>query len=249
MTRIPKNEIRNRLLQCAAPDDFDLLQPFIARAPLGIGQSLAQAGSPVEWVFFPEGAIAAVLEPANGGHAEALGIVGCEGFVGWPAVLGLSQWPHDVVMRADSASGLMVDARRLEEACRHSVGLRSLLLRFVAVFMAQMSATLVSNATRTIEQRLARWILLYHDRLDSDEIALTHGEVAIMLGSRRASATNALHLLEGSHAIRNLRGRILIRERAELERVAGHAYGPAERQYRELIGPFGKCPAAAGPAP
>ncbi len=248
MSRIPLSDVGNHLLQHLGADDWALLQPFMARTPLAVGQSLAKAGASLESVFFPEGAIVAVLEPENGGSANALGIVGCEGFVGWPNLLGLQQWPHDVAVRAEGASALVVDAQRLEEACRQSTTLRALLLRFVAVFMGQMSATLVSNAVQSMEQRLARWILLYHDRLEGDEIWLTHEEVGIMLGSRRASATNALHLLEGSRAIRNLRGRILIRDRAELERIAGHAYGPAERQHRELIGPFGKCAAAAAAA-
>ena len=245
--RIQKAEVRNRLLQCLADDDFSLLQPFLARHAIASGQTIAEAGSPLRTISFPEGAIAAVLIP-NGGQPKALGIIGCEGFVGWPALLGVGEWPHEVVIRADTASAVAVEVDRLEDACRQSLRLRSLLLRFVGTFMTQMSGTLVANAAHSMEQRLARWILLYHDRLDGDEIILTHQEIGIMLGVRRASATNALHLLEGSRAIRSTRGRILIRDRAELERIAGDAYGAAERQYRQLIGPFGKsCPAGSPP--
>ena len=245
--RIQKIDVRNRLLQCMAEEDFALLQPYLARQQIACGQTLAIAGDPIRTICFPEGAIAAVLDP-NGGQPKALGIIGSEGFVGWPALLGVGEWPHMVVVRADSASALAIQQDRLEEACRQSQRLRSLLLRFVATFMTQMSGTLVANAVRCMEHRLARWILLYHDRLGNDEIAMTHEEIGIMLGVRRASATDALHLLEGSHAIRSTRGRVVIRDRAELERIAGDAYGPAERQYRQLIGPFGKSCTAALPA-
>lgn len=244
--RIQRADIRNRLLQRLGEDDFALLQPFLARQPIASGQTLAEAGSPIRTICFPEGAITAVLDP-NGGQPKALGIVGLEGFVGWPALLGAGEWPHQVVVRADNASALVVDSARLEDVFRQSQQLRSLLLRFVATFMTQMSGTLVANAVHSMEHRLARWILLYHDRLSGDEIVLTHQEIGIMLGVRRASATDALHLLEGSQAIRSSRGLVVIRDRAALERIAGDAYGPAERQYRQLIGPFGKSCASASP--
>ena len=245
--RIQKSEVRNRLLQCLGKDDFELLQPFLARKAISSGDTVGEAGSPITTICFPEGAITAILEPRRD-QPKALGIVGNEGFIGWPGLLGLRQWPHEAVVRGENASAIAIELSRIEDACRQSSTLQSLLLRFVATFMTQMSGTLVSNATQSMEHRLARWILLYHDRLEGDELALTHEEIGIMLGVRRASATDALHLLEGSRAIRSTRGRVAIRDRAALERIAGDAYGPAERQYRQLIAPFGKSDPAAAPS-
>jgi hypothetical protein len=91
---------------------------------------------------------------------------------------------------------------------------------------------------------MARWILLYHDRLEGDEFPMTHEEIGIMLGVRRASATDILHILEGERAIHNARGRLVIRDRARLEEIAGDTYGEVEATYRALIGRFGKGNAA-----
>lgn len=240
MHRIQKFDANNRLLNLLGDDDYALLQPFIARVPLTAGQIYAEAGAPIRVLCFPEGAVAAVLESVGSEWRRALGIVGLEGFIGWPALLGRAHWPHEVVIRGGSATALQIDLSRIEDACRQSAQLHALLLRFVGTFIAQMSATLVANAVEPLEQRLARWLLLCHDRLEGDEISLTHQEIAMMLGVRRASATDALHLLESARAIRNTRGRVAVRDRAELQRIAGESYGRAEREYRQLIGPFGK---------
>ena len=89
-----------------------------------------------------------------------------------------------------------------------------------------------------MEQRTARWLLMYHDRIDGDELAITHEELGVMLGVRRASITDALHHLEGSEGIRSLRGRLQIRDRVRLVALAGDTYGRAEAEYERLIRPL-----------
>ena len=101
--------------------------------------------------------------------------------------------------------------------------------------MAQMGRTIVSNLIHPVGRRTARWILLYHDRLDGDEIAITHEELGVMLGVRRSSVTDALHLLEGEGLIRSLRGRVVVRDRVLLEQWATDAYGYAEAEYQRLV--------------
>lgn len=121
-------------------------------------------------------------------------------------------------------------------------------LGFIETFMVQMGRTLASNLRDPIERRLSRWLLMCHDRLDGDEIHITHKYIGAMLGVRRASVTDSLHVLEGEGAIRSGRGCILVRDRPRLELLAGEAYGHAEAHYRDRIAPFGKS-GNGGPRP
>jgi hypothetical protein len=114
------------------------------------------------------------------------------------------------------------------------------MLRFAGYFTLQVSRAAVTNLIEPLERRMARWILLYHDRLEGDEISMTHEEIGIMLGVRRASATDVLTSLKGLRAIRSERGRLVVRDRYLLEQIAGETYGDAEADYRRMIGPFGK---------
>ena len=142
----------------------------------------------------------------------------------------------DLQLRGVRTSALRVDAGRVAELVASSPGARDLLLRFAGVFMAQMGRTIVSNLIHSVDRRAARWLLLYRDRLDSDDITLTHEELGAMLGVHRPRITDALHLLEGEGLIKGHRGRVVIRDRARLQQWASEAYGYAEAEYDRLIG-------------
>jgi CRP-like cAMP-binding protein len=227
--------VSNRLLRCMHPQDFARLQPHFTRVPIAVEASLASVGEPIDTICFPEGAVIGFLDVLEDGRRLAVGLVGLEGFVGWPVLMGSDRSPYDVVVRAENSTAVKIDARPLLDAVDASPRLRELMLRFASTFMVQMGRTIVSNLIHPIERRTARWLLLYHDRVQGDEITLTHEELSIMLGVRRASVTEALHHLEGAHAIRSLRGRVVVSNRAQLEEVAGESYGYAEAEYRRLI--------------
>jgi CRP-like cAMP-binding protein len=241
MSQIPQSGTRNLLLKTMAAAEFDLLGPYLKRVTHRSGDILAERGAPIERTRFPEGGVAAFLSLA-GGQRGAVGLVGCEGMIGVGALLGQRRWSHEVLLRGADSSFLVIDTDRLLDACRQCAALQALLLRFAGNLLLQIARTSMVNLTAPLERRLARWLLLYHDRLEGDEFPITHEEIAIMVGARRASATDILHILEGEQAIRSLRGRILIRDRARLEEIAGEGYGDAEADYREKIGPFGKGP-------
>lgn len=240
MTGLAQIHCGNLLLQALHPTDFDRLRPHLQRVAYRSGFEVASAGEPIEFVFFPEGAVTACLEVMQDGTRIAAAMIGCEGLVGHTAVLGSSRWAQDVVVRAGEATALKLDAACLEAAFRGSSTLADLLLRFGNTLMLQMGRTIVSNLLHPMERRLARWILLYHDRVQGNEITITHKEIGIMLGIRRASITEVLHVIEGVRAISNTRGMIVVRDRALLEAMAGETYGQPEAEYRRLIAPFGK---------
>jgi CRP-like cAMP-binding protein len=230
---------RNLLLSRLDPADFELLQSDLERIELTRGQDLVRAGVPIEFVHFPEGGIVSVVAE-TGESAIEVGLVGREGLVGAAVLLGADRCSDRSFVQIDMATALRIAPARLIEAIGSSERLRLVLLRFVQVLSVQAARTAVSNALNELPQRLARWLLMCHDRVDLDAMPLTHEFMAMMLGVRRSGVTVALHLLEGMDAIDSRRGAIGIRDRARLETIAGDAYGVPEVEYRRLLGPFGK---------
>jgi CRP-like cAMP-binding protein len=177
-----------------------------------------------------------VLDSLDDDRRYAVGLIGAEGFIGWPLLLGDDRSPYDVTMRAERGQALRISAAALILAVDASPTLRLALLRFVHVFTLQMGRTIVSSLAHPIERRMARWILLYHDRVQADEICMTHEEFRLMLGVRRSSVTDALHRLEEDQAIRSLRAKVVVQNRAKLMLLAGDTYGRPELEYSRLLG-------------
>lgn len=230
-----QTNIGNRLLQALSRADFALLAPHLERVPFAVGDEIAATGERIAWVHFPEAGIAGILDHTEGDRRLAIGLVGLEGMLGWPLVLGEERWPHDVAMRAEAGTAIRIAAPALAAALDGSATLRRTLLRFAQVFGVQVGQSVCSALIHPVDRRMARWILLYHDRVEGDEICLTHEEFRLMLGVRRSSVTDALHKLEAERAVRGLRGRVVVRDRARLLELAGGTYGAPEAAYRRLI--------------
>jgi CRP-like cAMP-binding protein len=128
-----------------------------------------------------------------------------------------------------------IGAGELQAAMDHSPTLRALLQLFVHTFSVQVSQTAYANAGYSTEERLARWLLMTHDRLEQDDMPITHEFMSIMLGTRRPGVTLAVQMLEGVGAIGATRGRIAVRDREKLERIAGQSYGFAEKEYSNVF--------------
>jgi len=233
---IQQGDTKNLLLRSLSTHDFALLAPHLTRVPFSIGDTLSHAGDVIDSLCFPEEGIAGVLDALEGEHRYAVGLIGAEGCIGWPLLLGTTRSPYDVVMRAERGEALRISAESFVTLAEQSTTLRLSLLRFVNVFMIQMGRTIVSSLAHSIERRMARWILLYHDRVRDDDICMTHEEFRLMLGVRRSSITDALHRLEEEQAIRAVRGRVIVRDRAKLMLLAADTYGHAEAEYRRLLG-------------
>lgn len=237
---------RNILIASLAHEDYAALEPHLDRVPLDEGEELGRFGEPIESICFPEAAVVSISHVYPGGETVETGVIGICGMVGWPALLGAKDFPHRAVVQVGGGSALRLDAPVFLEAAAARPGIASLGLRFALAFSIQFATAAASNLRDPTERRLARWLLMCHDRLEGDEIGLTHHFIGEMLGVRRASVTDALHILEGEGAIRGHRSLIIVRDRTRLEEMAGASYGFTEARYRELIGPFGKGPGLCG---
>ena len=228
---------RNRLLQALPPGELDRLLPRCERISVHKGEVLATVGQSLEFAYFPEGGLSSNLAVTGEGRRVEVGCFGFEGMVSTATVLGSDRSPHEIMVQAEGP-WLRIGAADLRRAIQSSPALHDLLLRYAHVLTMILSQTALSNAAFTIEERLARWILMAHDRLEGDELPLTHDFLALMLGTTRSSVTLAVQALEGYGAIRAKRMLITVRDRDILLDLAGSSYGPAEAEYERLIGPF-----------
>ncbi len=225
--------VRNRLLAALAPEDFAVLEPKLERVPLVLQSILIQAHQPISHVFFPEGGISSTVANTHEGSIE-IGMIGREGLVGFPIILGANQVPHTAMVQGEGEA-LRISTQDLRAAIYERPSIFRPLGLFTMSLIVQMGQTAYANATFNIEARLARWILMTQDRTESDELLLTHEFLATMLGVRRPGVTSATHVLEGTGSIRAKRGCIVVRDREKLLELAGDAYQVAENEYERLM--------------
>lgn len=190
-----------------------------------VRQSIEQPDADIASVFFPNDGIISVVAGVGRLRVE-VGIIGRDGMTGTAVVLGGTSSRHECFVQV-AGSALTISAEALRVALDERPTMLRRFLAYVQAFMAQTAETAVANGRMTIEQRLARWLLMTQDRLGRDEIPLTHEFLSVMVGTWRPRVTVALQQLEGDKAIRNSRGRILVVDRAKLQAAAGPLYrGP-----------------------
>lgn len=207
--------------------------------PLGLprGFALSTSGYQVKYCYFIEEGIASIIARSAAERSSDVGFVGREGIVPLTPILDSTHATFDIFVQLEGR-GSRIAVEPLQEALKAVPSLRRLLNHYVQTFIIQAAFTSLANANHSIESRLARWILMCHDRIDGDRIGLTHEFLALMLSVRRASITTALHDLEGRLLILSERSAVTVRDRAGLEEFAGDSYGRAEQEYRRLIGEF-----------
>jgi len=234
---LQQSTVSNRLLKKIAPSDFKALAPWLARVELGRDCILAEEYKPIEFVYFLESGVVSVVSKKGDGRSIEVGVYGREGMGPTSVLLGSNQTPHRHFMQIGGGGYRIPTSNflRVTDQCRP---VRELMLRFIHVFCMQAAQSALVNASSVIEERLARWVLMCHDRIDSDELPITHDFLSMMLGVRRSSVTDAIHSLEGDRLIKATRGNIRILDRAKLERAAGGSYGVPEREYVRLLGPM-----------
>lgn len=146
----------NRLLAMLGPQDRALLAPHLEPVTFAVGDFITRAGAPIEHLCFLEQGIAGVLDSLDDDRRYAVGLLGAEGFIGWPLLMGDDRSPYDVTMRAEAGYALRIPANALLAAVAQSATLRMTLLRFAYIFMLQMGRTIVSSLAHSIERRMAR---------------------------------------------------------------------------------------------
>lgn len=219
----------NKLLASLSKGDAEFLLPQLQPVEFKVRHVFFNANQPIKTVVFPEAGFASVVATSGSGHSLEVGIIGSEGVVGVPVILGEARSPHQSYAQV-AGYGHQIDAKKLWAAMRQSWPLADALLKFAYAFLIQVAHSALANGRFTIEQRLARWLLMAHDRVERDDVALTHEFLSMMLGVTRPGVTTALHKLESAGVIRATRGHISISDRRGLEKIAGACYGVPENE-------------------
>src|ERR1700722_6688196 len=231
----PSPRPRNRLLAALSPTDLALLQPHLRFLAMAVRHEIERPNRRIDAIYFMDAGIASVVAVQADDTQVEVGLVGCEGMTGTAVVLGGDQTPHSTYIQvAGEAQWLKAD--HLRKAMRASDSLRAMLLKYVQVFMVQTTHTAIANARAHIDRRLARWILMAHDRTSDKTLPLTHEFLALMLGVRRPGVTEALQSLKRQKLIETGRNKIVVVNRNGIVKLAGPSYGVPEKEYRRLIG-------------
>jgi CRP-like cAMP-binding protein len=235
MTEAPQRAgIRNRLLARLTPADWTMLSPHLEPVSLRERQVLEVPHKPIPHAYFLEIGVASVVAVDNEDHRIEVGVIGYEGITGVPLIMGDTRAQHSTYMQI-TGSGHRIAAERLRAAIGTSESLRALMLKSAQGFMIQTAHSALANGRAKLEERLARWLLMAHDRMTSNAVPLTHEFLAVMLGVRRAGVTVAVRSFEQRGFITTRRGELTMVNRPGLEKVAGSFYGTPEQELERLL--------------
>jgi CRP-like cAMP-binding protein len=226
--------LRNRLLSAMDSSDLQLLLPSLEEVSLALGEVLETAGKPVSHVYFVQSGLVSIIAISGRNRRIEVGMVGAEGMTGFAAILDDDQSANQIVVQG-TGTALRMSTAEIKRAMLSSISLRGCLLRFVHVFIAQASQTALANGCAKLEERLARWVLMSHDRIGGADIGVTHDILARCLGVRRPAVTLAMHLLEGEGVIKSTRSHISVVDRDGLRKLANVSYGVPEMAYDRLF--------------
>ena len=234
-TRRDVHDPRHNRLLAALPDADWLrwrsrLEPYAMPA----GQVLYESGVPLTHAYFPTSAIVSLMYVTESGASAAVALVGDEGMVGVPLIMGAGSTPGRAVVHAGGAGYRISGAQLQEEFARSSDVLR-ILLRYTQALIAQMAQIAVCNRHHTVDQQLCRWLLLNLDRMTGDEMAVTQELIAHMLGVRREGVTEAALSLQQAGLIAYRRGHITVLDREGLARRSCECRAVIQGEYDRLL--------------
>ncbi len=225
--------VSNLILLSASDSDYSSLRPHLEYLSLPNHLILHKGSGKVEFAYFlNRGLISLVVVMKDGKTAEA-GIVGNEGFIGTPAAVGLSRSPLESVVQI-TGDGFRINVAALQNTLESTPQLQLMLSRYAVVQGMQVAQTAACNRLHNIGQRLARWLLMTQDRVDSESLPITHDFLATMLGTDRPSVSVAAAVLQKRKIIRYTRGAVKIVDRKKLEDCACECYGIIQQYNGEL---------------
>ena len=220
----------------ALPDEeYQRLLPSLRSVQMVTGQVLVEPRDKMEYAYCSLEGVLCLLMLMEDGTVIEVATVGNEGFLDVTALLSVDTSPYEVLCQTDCRA-LRISVEALRTAFRDSGVLRELLLRFAGVVLGCSGRSAACKVVHTVEQRLARWLLMTQDRVASDAVLLTHELLGRMLGVRRATVSVAAEALQERGLIRYQRGRITITDRAGLEAAAWEDYAVFRNEYNRLLG-------------
>jgi len=226
---------QNKILAALPSEEYDRLLSHLTPVSLPLGESLYETEDRIKYVYFVNTGVVSLVTHLKEGSGVEVGLVGNEGMVGLSIALGDDLSPNQAIVQI-AGEGMRMGAAALREELKQGGLLQTLLLRFTMAMLRQVSQSAACNRSHHVAERLARWLLTCHDRVEGDELRLTQEFIAEMLGTRRAGVSEAAGILQGAGLIRYSRGHITVTDRAGLGEFSCECYGVVKVEYDRLLG-------------
>jgi CRP-like cAMP-binding protein len=198
-------------------------------------QSLYRARKPIGHVYFIETGVGSLVNTMDNGQAAEVGTIGNEGMVGLPLVFEDDKTPTSVYVQVPGV-GLRMRADQFSKELARSATMRTVMHHYAHAFFNQVAQSAACNHFHSLEQRTCRWMLMTHDRMQSDEFLLTQEFLAMMLGVQRTGVSAAAGALKEAGLIRYSRGNVTILDRPSLERRSCECYSVSKKEFDRLLG-------------
>jgi CRP-like cAMP-binding protein len=211
------------------------MMPYLHRVEMSFRSTLVLPDVPIHNVYFPESGWASLLVPLEDGDAAEVGLIGREGMIGLPLLFGVDRSITEALVQG-AGTALAMEAGAFRRVLAENSALRDLLMRYAFALNTQLTMTAACNGRHLLEERLARWLLMSHDRVDGDEFPMTHEFLSMMLGVRRAGVTVAAGSLQKAGLIRYEQGRIQVMDRPGLENAACECHRVVTHEFRRVLG-------------
>jgi len=219
----PPEPVANWTLTSLPRENYEQLLPSLEMVPLNLGEVLHEAGQRIPYVYFPCGGLVSLLATEDGGRQAEVAVVGKEGVVGLPILLGNDVAPHQAVVQG-TGQALRIKSDLFRAKARSDEPLTILLLRYVDAFIVQISQSAMCDHLHSVQKRLCRWLLMAQDRMDSDRLPFTQKFMADIMAVRLASVSEAARPLQQAGLIHYNRGDLRILDRPGLERACCGCY-------------------------
>lgn len=231
----PKNGFRNRLLKNLPPATLRRLRKHLLEVHLELRDPVHEPRETIRYVYFPETATISLLTVLKDGRHTEVASIGHDGIVGLPVFLGASKSSRRAFCQFPGTAWRLSAAELRRQTARGGP-LADALKRYALALFTLMAQLATCNRRHNIEQRCCCWLLMTHDRVEGDEIDLTHEFLSEMLGARRAGVTVIAGALQRRGLIAYRRGRVTVLNRRGLEKAACECYGIVRQEYDRLLG-------------
>lgn len=228
------NAVGNTMLLSIPEEEFSALRPLLEPVRLPRYQVLYEQGEKIDYAYFPNDGMVSLVVIANDGRTVEVGICGRHGVAGVALAFGLNDAFSRAIVQMPG-SGLRISSSFLPETFDRCPVLRRMIERYVFTQQLQVAQIAACNRLHDMDQRLARWLLMCQDTIDSGLLPLTHEFIAQMLGSGRPTVTIAAGVLERAGLIQNTRGNVKIVNRKQLEDAACECYGAIQNFQTALV--------------
>ena len=225
----------NQLLQSLPSDVLENLNPYLVKVNLSSGHVVSDPNEPMNFAYFPNTAMISVVSNMIDGSTTEIGLIGNEGMVGLPIILGGKQMPHQAIVQVPGEA-YKIEAAALLWAFQNLASFQTIFLLYIQARLTQISQTAACNSQHRIDKRLARWLLSVHDCVQVDQIPLTQEFVANMLGVRRSGVTTAAFELQKAGLIQYQRGHITLIDIEGLEKRSCECYALVQSEFIRLLG-------------